>query len=169
MASTRKLSRRSFVQAGAGAAALLAAPRAFADIGKVEKPKLTLGVAVPGASFLPVYVAAARTWKEMGLDVNVVRFRGDAEVSQAMAGDSIDLSVQSPDGLINMINAGQGVKAFYAGFHQADFGGSRSRRSRPGPTSRAAPSAFPPSARSPTRSRAMRCASTASSRRRTSA
>ncbi len=118
MDSPRNLSRRGFA---AGAAALLAAPRAFADIGKVEKPKLTLGVAVPGASFLPVYVAAARTWKEMGLDVNVVTFRGDAEVSQAMAGNSIDLSVQSPDGLINMINAGQGVKAFYAGFHQADF------------------------------------------------
>jgi len=118
MDRSQKLSRRAFA---AGAAALAASPRAFADIGKVEKPKLTLGVAVPGASFLPVYVAAARTWKQMGLNVEITTFRGDSEVSQAMAGDSIDLSVQSPDGLINMINANQPVKAFYAGFHQADF------------------------------------------------
>jgi NitT/TauT family transport system substrate-binding protein len=76
---------------------------------------------VPAASFLPVYVAAARTWKDAGLEVEIVSFRGDAEVSQAMAGGSLDLSLQSLDGLINLINSNQPVKGFYAGFHQADF------------------------------------------------
>jgi len=80
-----------------------------------------LGLAVPAASFLPVYVAAARTWKEQGLEVEIVSFRGDAEVSQAMAGGSLDLSLQSFDGLINLINSNQPVQGFYAGFHQADF------------------------------------------------
>ena len=103
MASTRKLSRRGFVRAGVGATALLAARAAGAAPGKIEKPKLTLGLAVPAASFLPVYVAAARTWKEQGLEVEIVSFRGDAEVSQAMAGGSLDLSLQSFDGLINLI------------------------------------------------------------------
>ena len=121
MASTRKLSRRGFVQAGVGATALLAARRAGAAPGKIEKPKLTLGLAVPAASFLPVYVAAARTWQEQGLAVDIVSFRGDAEVSQAMAGGSLDLSLQSFDGLINLIESNQPVKGFYAGFHQADF------------------------------------------------
>ena len=121
MASARKLSRRGFVQAGVGAGAILAARRAGAAPGKIEKPKLTLGLAVPAASFLPVYVAAARTWKEQGLEVEIVSFRGDAEVSQAMAGGSLDLSLQSLDGLINLIVANQPVKGFYAGFHQADF------------------------------------------------
>ena len=115
---TTSLTRRGFVTAGAAA---LVAPRAFAAIGKVEKPKLTLGLAVPAASFLPVYVAAERTWKDMGLDVEIVSFRGDAEVSQAMAGGSLDLSLQSLDGLINLINSDQPVKGFYAGFHHADF------------------------------------------------
>ena len=119
MASARKLSRRGFVQAGVGAGAILAARRAGAAPGKIEKPKLTLGLAVPAASFLPVYVAAARTWKEQGLEVEIVSFRGDAEVSQAMAGGSLDLSLQSLDGLINLIVANQPVKGFYAGFHQA--------------------------------------------------
>jgi NitT/TauT family transport system substrate-binding protein len=38
-----------------------------------------------------------------------------------MAGGSLDLSLQSFDGLINLINSNQPVKGFYAGFHQADF------------------------------------------------
>jgi NitT/TauT family transport system substrate-binding protein len=121
MSTRSRLSRRAFLHASAGAGALLAAPHAFAEIGKVEKPRLTLGLAVPAASFLPVYMAAARTWKEAGLNVEIVSFRGDAEVSQAMAGDSIDLSLQSLDGLINLINSNQPVRGFYAGFHQADF------------------------------------------------
>src|SRR3954469_14864215 len=115
------LSRRGFVKAaGAGMLALSGAARA-AEIGKPEKPKLTLGLAVPAASFLPVYVAKARTWTAQGLDIEIISFRGDSEVSQALAGDSIDLSLQSLDGLINLIGSSQPVKGFYAGFHQADF------------------------------------------------
>ena len=119
MRSTPNLSRRNFVCASL-AAALLSERRANAAPA-IERPKLTLGLAVPAASFLPVYVAATRTWKEQGLSVEIVSFRGDAEVSQAMAGGSLDLSLQSLDGLINLINAGEPVKGFYAGFHQADF------------------------------------------------
>jgi NitT/TauT family transport system substrate-binding protein len=117
----RPLSRRGFVQAGVAAGAALAVRRALAAPATIEKRKLTLGLAVPAASFLPVYVAAARTWQEAGLEVEIVSFRGDAEVSQALAGQSLDLTLQSPDGLINLINADQPVKGFYAGFHQADF------------------------------------------------
>src|SRR5579883_308022 len=113
------ISRRGFVQAGLAAASLIAKRTNAAPA--LEKPKLTLGLAVPAASFLPVYLASARTWKEQGLSVEIVSFRGDAEVSQAMAGGSLDLSLQSLDGLINIINADQPVKGFYAGFHQADF------------------------------------------------
>jgi len=116
-----RLSRRGFVRTGVAAMAAAVAPRANAALGKIEKPKLTLGLAVPAASFLPVYVAAARTWKPEGLDVEIVSFRGDAEVSQAMAGGSLDLSLQSLDGLVNLITSSQPVKGFYAGFHQADF------------------------------------------------
>jgi len=63
MALARKLSRRGFVQAGMAA---LAARRAVAAAGKIEQRKLTLGLAVPAASFLPVYVAAARTGRSRG-------------------------------------------------------------------------------------------------------
>jgi NitT/TauT family transport system substrate-binding protein len=120
--------RRRFVQAGAAVAVsaglrrrALAAPALAAPLGPLEKPRLTLGISVDAASFMPVYVAAARTFKPQGLDIELISFRGDAEVAQALAGGSIDLSLQSLDGLINLISAGQPVRGFYAGFHQSDF------------------------------------------------
>src|SRR5260370_7267039 len=124
-ADTRpRLTRRRFAQAGAAAAAAFAglSRRALAaTLGPLEKPRLTLGIPLDAASFTPVYVAAARTWKPQGLDIELLSFRGDAEVAQALAGNSIDISLQSLDGLINLINAGQPVLGFYAGFHQSDF------------------------------------------------
>jgi NitT/TauT family transport system substrate-binding protein len=89
--------------------------------GKPEKASLKVGLPVDATSFLPVYVAADRTWKEEGLTVEVLSFRGDSEVSQALAGDSVDFTVQSVNGLINLISAGQPMMGFYAGFYQADF------------------------------------------------
>jgi NitT/TauT family transport system substrate-binding protein len=115
-----EFTRRSLVQAG------LAGLLAGADVARAapappEKPRLTLGISLDAASFMPVYIAAAHTWKQHGLAVELISFRGDSEVSQALAGNSIDLSLQSLDGLINLIKAGQPVKGFYAGFYQSDF------------------------------------------------
>jgi len=89
--------------------------------GKPEKTSLRIGIAVDAMSFLPVYIAAARTWRDAGLDGSLVSFRGDSEVAQALAGDSIDVSFASLNGLINLLNSNQPVTAFYSGFHQADF------------------------------------------------
>ncbi len=115
-----RLSRRRFMQT-AVASSVIARRAAAAPIGPTEKPRLTLGIPLDAASFMPVYVAAARTFKARGLDIELLSFRGDAEVAQALAGNSVDLSLQSLDGLINLINAGQGVQGFYAGFYQSDF------------------------------------------------
>ena len=123
----KSLSRRLLLRNGAALGAslplvsLLPALAAPAAIGPLEKPKLTLGLAVDGSNFAAVYVAAARLWKEMGLNIEMTSFRGDAEVAQALAGDSIDVSLQSYQGLINLISANQPVIGCYAGFWQADF------------------------------------------------
>ena len=115
-------SRRSFAQLSAAAVAgFTLSRRTSAAPSGIEKPHLTLGIPVDAASFLPVYVAAARTFKAQGLAIELVSFRGDAEVAQALAGNSVDISLQSLDGLINLINAGQPVRGFYAGFYQSDF------------------------------------------------
>lgn len=115
------ISRRTLLRTGTAAAVSAAAAPAFAAPAKLEKPKLTIAIPVDAASFLPVYLAAARTWKEQGLDAQLTAFRGDAEVSQALVGGSIDISVQSGDGLINLVDTGQPVIGFYAGFHQSDY------------------------------------------------
>ena len=114
-----RISRRRLLQAGAGLTTLT--QRTALAAGPIEKSKLIAAIPVDAASFLPIYLAAGRTWKSQGLDVELTAFRGDAEVSQALIGGSIDFSIQSADGLINMINAGQPVIAFYAGFHQSDY------------------------------------------------
>ena len=115
------ISRRALLQAATGLTLSGATRARAATIGVLEKRQLVAAIPVDAASFLPVYLAAARTWKEQGLDVELTAFRGDAEVSQALIGGSIDFSIQSADGLINMINAGAPVIAFYAGFHQSDY------------------------------------------------
>jgi NitT/TauT family transport system substrate-binding protein len=89
--------------------------------GAVEKPSLKLGIPVPASSFLPEFVGAKTTFHDEGLDVEIATFRGDAEVSQALAGGSVDVNVASINGLANMISAGQPVRGFYAGFDQSDF------------------------------------------------
>lgn len=66
-------------------------------------------------------IVTSHTAKEEGLNVEVVAFRGDAQVVQALAASSVDVNLASLNGLINMTNAGQKVKGFYAGFYQADF------------------------------------------------
>jgi ABC-type nitrate/sulfonate/bicarbonate transport system substrate-binding protein len=98
-----------------------AASRGRAAIGKIEKPRLEFGLTLDAASFASVYVAQARTWKAQGLDIESVTFRGEAESSQALTGDSVDISLQSPFGVISMANAGVPAIGFFAGFFQADF------------------------------------------------
>ena len=115
------ISRRTLLQTGAATALSAFAPARAAPTGPLEKRNLIAAIPVDAASFLPIYLAAARTWKTQGLDIELTAFRGDAEVSQALIGGSIDFSIQSADGLVNMINAGAPVIAFYAGFHQSDY------------------------------------------------
>src|SRR5579871_5461728 len=79
-----RLSRRDFAQGGAAAVGLTLSRRAQAAPGGIEKARLTFGIPVDAASFLPVYVAVARTFKEQGLTVELTSFRGDAEVAQAL-------------------------------------------------------------------------------------
>jgi ABC-type nitrate/sulfonate/bicarbonate transport system substrate-binding protein len=116
-----QISRRMLLQVASGLAALAHGPAGAATLGSLERSKLIAAIPVDAASFLPIYLAAGRTWKQQGLDIELTAFRGDAEVSQALSGGSIDFSIQSADGLINMLNAGQAVIAFYAGFHQSDY------------------------------------------------
>ncbi len=112
-----RISRAAFA-AGAGAAALLGAAPQY---GKPELTDLKIGIPLDATSYLPLYIAAGRTWKEQGLNVELLAFRGDSETSQALAGDSIHINCGSVTGLVNLINAGQPVIGVYGGFNLAGF------------------------------------------------
>jgi NitT/TauT family transport system substrate-binding protein len=102
---------------------VLAGATAFAAVG-YGKPELTdvrVGIPLDATSYLPLYIAAQKTWKDQGLNVELLAFRGDAESSQALAGDSIHVNCGSLTGLVNLINAGQPVIGVYAGFNLAGF------------------------------------------------
>lgn len=113
--------RRTFVVAGTAALAVLAGIGSAAAIGNPEKTDLKVGAAVVGATFLPLYLAADRTWKEQGLDAELVSFRTDSEASQALVGGSIDVAVLSGVALATLVASNQPCIGFYAGFYQADF------------------------------------------------
>lgn len=92
-----------------------AAPK---SIGKPEKASLKIGLPGIAAHFLPIYLAAERTFEEEGLTVELVNLNGEAGTTQALAADSVDIGLATPTGLVNMIKAEQQVKGVYHGFQQ---------------------------------------------------
>jgi ABC-type nitrate/sulfonate/bicarbonate transport system substrate-binding protein len=122
---------------GAGAAfglTVAASPRlrAAPAYGAPESSEVNVGIPLDATSYLPLYIAAQRTWKEQGLAVQLVAFRGEAETAQALAGDSIHVSCGSVTGLVNLIDAGP-LSASTAGSTSPVSLGTRSRESRRGP------------------------------------
>lgn len=114
------MSRRALLAGGASAGLMLGARHARAA-GGPEKPTIAVGMSTAGFDYFPVYVAASETWKAHGLAGEATAFRSDAEVSQALAGGSIDIAAASMNAIVTLISAGQKVKAFYSGMNQANF------------------------------------------------
>jgi len=87
-----------------------------------EKRHITIGLSVPGATYLPIYVAADEgTYAKEGLEVEVVEFRGGADVIRAAVSGSIDIGAVALAEISSGIDAGQRLKAFYAGFNIPNF------------------------------------------------
>src|SRR5262245_6857869 len=88
----------------------------------LEKTHLTIGLSVPGATYLPLYVAVDEgTFEKQGIQAEVVEFRGGADVIRAAVSGSIDVGVVALAEITSGIDAGQPLKAFYAGFNIPDF------------------------------------------------
>jgi NitT/TauT family transport system substrate-binding protein len=88
----------------------------------LEKTHLTIGLAVPGATYLPVYVAADEgTFAKQGITAGVVEFRGGSDLIKGVVSGSVDVGVVSLAEITSGIDAGQPLKAFYAGFNIPDF------------------------------------------------
>src|ERR1700732_5094310 len=88
----------------------------------LEKPHITAGLAVPGATYLPLYVAVdAGIYEKEGLKVDLLEFRGGSELIKAVVSGAVDIGVVALAEITAGIDAGQPLKAFYAGFNMPDF------------------------------------------------
>jgi ABC-type nitrate/sulfonate/bicarbonate transport system substrate-binding protein len=97
-------------------------PSAPATGSALEKTHLTIGLSVPGATYLPLYVAVDEgTFAKQGIQADVVEFRGGTDVIRAAVSGSIDVGVVALAEITSGIDAGQPLKAFYAGFNIPDF------------------------------------------------
>jgi NitT/TauT family transport system substrate-binding protein len=112
-----RTNRRRFLQASAATALLGAVP--LRAVAALEKSELKIGIPSEALTFLPLYLGLQQTWKDQGLDVQLFSFRGDADVTQGLAGGSLDIACASLIGLGEMIEAEQPVSGFYQGFYQS--------------------------------------------------
>lgn len=89
---------------------------------KPEKSKITIGLPVTAATFLPLYLAQDEGFlKKEGLDAKVIAFRGGSALVKAMIAGNVDIGLTSLAGVNVGIAAKQPLKVFYAGFNMAIF------------------------------------------------
>jgi NitT/TauT family transport system substrate-binding protein len=105
-----------------GANLITGTPQAFAQSGKIETPKLTIGLSVNDSTFLPIYLGeVAGLYKQEGLNANVLAFRGGSDLTRALVARSVHVGVAAPTSVLAAISAGEDVRVFYGGFVQAPF------------------------------------------------
>lgn len=89
---------------------------------KPEKSAVTIGLAINEPAFLPIYLAEeAGYFKDEGLTVKTLTFRGGSDLTRGLVAGSADIALASPTSVLSAINAGQNVKVFYGGFNHAAF------------------------------------------------
>ena len=99
-----------------------APPDVRAQVGKPETQAVTIGLSVNDSTFLPIYLAeSAGYFRDEGLTVKVLAFRGGSDLTRALVADSVHVAVAAPTSVLAAINAGEKVKVFYGGFNQAPF------------------------------------------------
>ncbi len=97
-------------------------PASPSSASSLEKTHLTIALSVPGATYLPLYVAVDEgTFAREGIQADIVEFRGGSDVIRATVSGSVDVGVVALAEITAGIDAGQPLKAFYAGFNIPDF------------------------------------------------
>ena len=90
--------------------------------GKLEKTNVVVGLPVTTSTLLPIYLARNEGFfKQAGLDVKFVTFRGGTDMVRAMIAGSVDVGLGSLAVVTVGIQADQPIKAFYGGFNMTLF------------------------------------------------
>jgi NitT/TauT family transport system substrate-binding protein len=89
---------------------------------KPEKTKVTVGVSLDSATFLPVYLGIEQgLFKQEGLEVELATFGGGSDLIKGVVSGSIDIGYSGLASLNLGIDAGQKMKVFYAGNNPVEF------------------------------------------------
>ncbi|CAN7689755.1 ABC transporter substrate-binding protein [Neorhizobium sp. LjRoot104] len=111
-----------FLKTMATAAALAALSWQAASAQAIEKKDITIGLPLNTSTLLPIYVADAQGFfKEEGINVKIVAFKGGTDLVRGMVAGAVDIGVGAFSEALVGVETGQGVKIFYGGFNMAVF------------------------------------------------
>lgn len=87
-----------------------------------ETTDLTIGLSINDGTFLPIYLAEeAGFYKDEGLKVKIVAFRGGSDLTRGVVAESVQVGVAAPTSVLSAIAADQSVKVFFGGFNMTPF------------------------------------------------
>jgi NitT/TauT family transport system substrate-binding protein len=87
-----------------------------------EKPDVTVGLPVTTSTFIPLYLAETEGFfKEEGLNVQLVAFKGGTDLVRGMVAGAVDVGVGALSEALVGVETKQGVKVFYGGLNMAVF------------------------------------------------
>jgi len=89
---------------------------------QAEKKHIKVALAVPTSTYLPLYLAQDEgLYTKEGIEVDLLAFRGGMDLIKAVVSGSVDVGVVALSEVTAGIDAGQPLKAFYAGFNVPEF------------------------------------------------
>lgn len=116
------LTRLSGIAFSAVAALAVSGPLPAQAQDALERTNLVIGLPVTTSTFLPLYLADAEGYfRDEGLNVEIVAFRGGTDLVRGMVAGAVDVGVTALAGVNVGIAAEQPIRAFYAGFNMAVF------------------------------------------------
>jgi ABC-type nitrate/sulfonate/bicarbonate transport system substrate-binding protein len=86
---------------------------------EAQPVRIRFGLVGGSAAYLPFFLAEASTFRQEGLNVELVHL-GATGVGQALVGGSIDLAATTLSTVLAALVAGHSVRVFYGGFRHAD-------------------------------------------------
>src|SRR5215471_7771400 len=103
-----------YIRTIAMTAAAVALSWQVAGAQEIEKKQITIGLSVTTATYLPLYLAdEAGFFKDEGVDVNIVAFKGGTDLVRGMVAGAVDIGVGALSEALVGVSTGQGIKVFY--------------------------------------------------------
>ncbi|HLH67441.1 MAG TPA: ABC transporter substrate-binding protein [Solirubrobacteraceae bacterium] len=114
---------RRAARAAAACAACAVAVAACGGSGSGSNVRsITVGLPVVDATFIPAYLAQQEGYyKQQGLNVKLVVFKGGGALTKALVGGAVDIGINGLGGIMPAVAQGQPIKVIYGGFNEVSY------------------------------------------------